>query len=307
MAAVWDSTRRARSIVSVGDVQGPQCILTTQRLSEATELPASIWCDILTSKSVALFTAVVACFSREIFLPKSKHPSQWLSSCCFMKLYFPNCVSFYLIGAMLNDGVLACVLGQQRHMGVNCIQFVSAFFLKTCFDLLPHSLTLNTNRFHSNCNCSDDGNWCRPCWGQIAHSRGLGITIFYKIPTFLCSTWLIINSRAAPLTVCSRNTANKSITAGWGQRKEIGFCQACRQVLNLEYLSHIKSTFIGCYPRPPPLSPPEAVSGCVECVSMKEVLRDKLVAFCSSPPWVLKEDAVVHQQMRAARVEFIEQ
>ncbi len=31
-----------------------------------------------------------------------------------------------------------------------------------------------------------------------------------------------------------------------GQRKEIGFCQACPQVLNLEYLSHIKSTFIEC-------------------------------------------------------------
>lgn len=30
-----------------------------------------------------------------------------------------------------------------------------------------------------------------------------------------------------------KNTANKSITQGWGQRKEIGFCQACRQVLNL--------------------------------------------------------------------------
>lgn len=44
----------------------------------------------------------------------------------------------------------------------------------------------------------------------------------------------------------------------------------CRQVLYLEYLSHIKSTFVGCNPRPPPLSPPEALSGCVEGVSMKE-------------------------------------
>ncbi len=61
-----------------------------------------------------------------------------------------------------------------------------------------------------------------------------------------------------------------------GQRKEIGFCQACPQVLNLEYLSHIKSTFIECNLWPPPLSPLEGLCDCVECVSMKEVVGEKL-------------------------------
>lgn len=42
VAEIWDSTLCTCSIVSVGDVQGRQCILTTRRLSEATELPASI-------------------------------------------------------------------------------------------------------------------------------------------------------------------------------------------------------------------------------------------------------------------------
>lgn len=118
-------------------------------------------------------------------------------------------------------------------------------------------------------NCCDEGNWCSLCWRQIIY-----MGTFYKIPTCHCTTWIIRDSCAATLTVCSRNTANKSIAEGWGQRKEIGFCQACRQVLNLEYLSHIKSTFIGYNSRPPLLSPLEVLSGCVECVSMREVLRD---------------------------------
>lgn len=61
-----------------------------------------------------------------------------------------------------------------------------------------------------------------------------------------------------------------------GQSKEIGFCQAYRQVLNLEYLWHIKSTFAGCNARPPLLSPLEVLSGWSEWVSMKEVLSNKL-------------------------------
>lgn len=62
MAVVWDSTLRARSIVSVGDVQGPQCILTTLTLSEATELPASIKTS---SHQICSFvySLTAACFS----------------------------------------------------------------------------------------------------------------------------------------------------------------------------------------------------------------------------------------------------
>lgn len=186
---------------------------------------------------------------------------------------------------MINSGVFACALWLQHHMGVNCMSTVCVSILVCLMGKQLHNCYFQpttsfsnerTNQcFRNNCNRSDEGNWCSPCWGQIPHSHGHGIIIFYKIPTFHCSTWIIINSCAAPLTVCSRNTANKSIREGWGQRKEIGFCQACRQVLNLEYLSHIKSTFIGCNPRPPPLFPLEALSGCVECVSMKEVLGDE--------------------------------
>lgn len=150
-----------------------------------------------------------------------------------------------------------------------------------------------------NCHCRDDGN----CWRQIARSRGHGIVVFYKIPTFPCSTWIILGSCAAPLTVCSRNTANNSVTQGWGQREEIGFCQACRQVLNLEYLSHIKSTFIGCNPQPPLSSPLEVLSGCVWSVfQWRRSLGTSQGAFCASPPPVLKKDAFIHQKTRAARV-----
>lgn len=74
-----------------------------------------------------------------------------------------------------------------------------------------------------------------------------------------------------------------------GQNKEIGFCQAYRQVVNLEYLSHIKSTFAGCNARPPILSPLEVLSGCVEWVSMNEVLSNKLGSFLCFTALAAKE------------------
>ncbi len=174
---------------------------------------------------------------------------------------------------MINSSVFACALWLQHHMGVNCMSAVCVSILVCLiipiFSPQPHSqIKEQISVSIINVTVVMRGNWCSPRWGQIAHSNGHGIIIFYKIPTFHCSTWIFINSCAAPLTVCSRNTANKSIGEGWGKRKEIGFCQACRQVLNLEYLSHIKSTFIGCNPWPPPLFPLEALSGCVECGSL---------------------------------------
>lgn len=113
------------------------------------------------------------------------------------------------------------------------------------------------------------------CEGQITHSHVLRIIIFCKISLFHCRSRIILDSGAAPLlTVCRRNTANKSIREGWGQRKEIGFCQACRQVLHLEYVSHIKSTFIGCNPLPLLLSPVEVLRGSGVLFN-EELLGDK--------------------------------
>lgn len=85
-----------------------------------------------------------------------------------------------------------------------------------------------------------------------------------------------------------------------GQRKEIGFSQACRQVLNLEYLSHIKSTFVRAQPT---ASSPLSAGGLKWLCGVRfneGGPRGRVGIFS-----VLEWDAVIHQETRAAKVEFI--
>lgn len=162
-------------------------------------------------------------------------------------------------------------LWQQRHMGQNCMSTVCVSIL-----LCLMGTQLYYSPFQHAASFSNKANKQQISVSIIIVTvlmREIGVGHVEVKSLIHMATGLSYFIKFQYSSVCSRNTANKSITEGWGQRKEIGFCQACCQVLNLEYLSHTKSTFIVCKTLPLLLSPLEALSGCVECVSMKEVLR----------------------------------
>ena len=85
------------------------------------------------------------------------------------------------------------------------------------------------------------------------------------------------------------------------QRKEIGFCRACPQVLDLEYLSHIKSTFTGARPR---ASSPFLLHRRPKVAVWSAIQRERSSGtswgafFCAPAPRVLKEHAAIHQEAR---------